>query len=98
VAEKKCYAKHKKYKGAKQAKLAKEITKAMAVITPFIGVKSSADTTFDSDRSALGSAVTIQNCAQARTILNEAGPEQQTAESDTTKFTNAIQTFVLLLA
>jgi len=72
AAEKKWYAKHKKFK--------------------------TADTAFDAQMSAVGADVASQSCAAAQAGLTQAAALQQAAASAATKFSNANELFVELLA
>ena len=98
AAEKKWYAKHKKFKTAKQEKLAKKLLKDIPVIVPLIAAKSAADTAFDAQMSAVGADVASQSCAAAQAGLTQAAALQQAAASAATKFSNANELFVELLA
>jgi hypothetical protein len=108
VAEKRWYDKHKKWKTAKQATVAKKLVKALDTISPLLTSVAVAENAFTSDMLQAGSAWSSQNCAQLQTSLAQAALAEKAAglgehgveagDGALSKYVTAIQTFVTILA
>ena len=107
LAERRWYAKHKKWKTAKQTAMAKKIVKALDAIGPLVAPVAVAESAFTSDMLQAASAWTTQNCAQLQMSLSQAAVAEgavglsehgvEPGKGALGKYVDAIQAFVTIL-